>query len=151
MKRTKSTARTREPRAAKSHSAPYLGSWTAVADFLCANFPACEKSEGPANRDVVRVAGKVLSYRAANDRSKPAGVAANEEFVIVRIDFERREQLLESDPASFFVTPHYQNYPGVIVRISTVNQKQFRDLLRDGWRLVAPKRLVRDCESNDNA
>jgi hypothetical protein len=67
--------------------------------------------------------------------------------VILRIDLFRRELLLGSDPEAFFVTPHYKNYPGVIVRLSTVDQKQLKDLLVDAWRLAAPKRLVRDWDA----
>lgn len=119
-----------------------LRSWTAVCDFL-ETFPGCEK-ETAGDREVVRVAGKVLAYLAANERSRPSGLPANEEFVIVRIDFDRRERLLELNPEAFFVTPHYRNYPGVIVRLSTVDQNELKDLLVDAWRLVAPKRLVRD-------
>jgi hypothetical protein len=103
--------------------------------------------EAPGGRKVVRVAGKALAYLASNERSRPSGVPDNEEFVIVRIDLDRREHLLESNPEAFFVTPHYKNYPGLIVRLSTVNPEQLRDLLVDAWRLVAPKRLVRDWEA----
>jgi hypothetical protein len=127
----------------KVGDAGYLRSWSAVCDFLLEVFPGCEK-EPAGGREVVRVAGKVLAYPAINERSRPGGVASNEEFVIVRIDFERREHLLELNPEAFYVTPHYRTYPGVIVRLSTVDQKQLRDLLVDAWRLVAPKRLVRD-------
>ena len=123
-----------------------LRSWAGVSDFLVETFPGCQKEVDGA-REVVRVAGKVLAYLAANERSKPSGAPANEEFVIVRIDLERREQLLDSNPEAFFVTPHYQGYPGVIVRLSTVNQKQLSDLLVESWRLVAPKRLVRDWDA----
>jgi uncharacterized protein YdhG (YjbR/CyaY superfamily) len=91
---------------------------------------------------VVRVAGKVLAYLANNDRSRPSGVPDNEEFVIVRMNLDRREHLLESNPEAFFVTPHYKTYPGVIVRLSTVDEWQLRDLLTEAWRLVAPKRLA---------
>ena len=90
------------------------------------------------------MAGKILAYLAANARSRPGGVPDNEEFVIVRIDYDRREHLLASNPEAFFVTPHYRTYPGVIVRLSTVDRKQLRDLLVDGWRRVAPKRLLRE-------
>jgi uncharacterized protein YdhG (YjbR/CyaY superfamily) len=95
---------------------------------------------------VVRVAGKVVAYLASNDRSRPVGVPDNEEFVIVRINFDRREQLLELNPKAFFVTPHYQDYPGVIVRLSTVDQRQLKELLVESWRLVAPKRLTATSE-----
>ncbi|HLJ45415.1 MAG TPA: MmcQ/YjbR family DNA-binding protein [Bryobacteraceae bacterium] len=122
-----------------------LRSWDAVAHFLLATFPGCEKGT---DREVVRVAGKALAYLAANERSRPSGLPANEEFLIVRIDFERREQLLESNPDVFFVTPHYQTYRGVIVRLSTVDQKQLRDLLIEGWRLMAPKQLVREWDAD---
>jgi hypothetical protein len=123
----------------------YLRSWPGIADFLVASFPGCEHET--ATRDVVRVAGKVLAYPAANERSRPATAPANEEFVIVRISLERREQLLDSNPEAFFVTPHYKSYPAVIVRLSTVDTDQLRDLLIESWRLVAPKRLVRDWDA----
>jgi len=45
------------------------------------------------------------------------------------------------------VTPHYQTYPGVIIRLSTVDQDLLKRVLTDGWRLVAPKRLVREWDS----
>jgi hypothetical protein len=122
-----------------------LRSWTAVRDFLETSFPGCEKDAG--GREAVRVAEKVVAYLATNERSRPAGVPANEEFVIVRIDRESRAQLLESHPEAFFVTPHYQNYSGVIVRLSTVDQKQFRDLLEAAWRLMAPKRMIREWDA----
>ena len=122
-----------------------LRSWAGICEFLL-TFPGCEK-DPPGGREVVRVAGKALAYPAANERSRPSGLPANEEFVIVRVDLRRREQLLETNPEAFFVTPHYQGYRGVIVRLSTVDQRQLRDLLVDAWRLMAPKRLVREWDS----
>jgi len=138
MKRTSS--------AGKRIDTSVLRSWIAIREFLMATYPGCER-EPEGGREVVRVAGKPLAYLAVNERSRAPGVPANEEFVVVRIDFERREQLLESNPNTFFVTPHYQGYPGVIVRMSTVDQRQLRVLLMDAWRLVAPKRLVRDWDA----
>jgi len=128
---------------AKKNPLRFLHTWTDVADFLIATFPGCQKDEG-AGREVVRVAGKVLAYSAANERSRPSAAPSNEEFVIVRIDLARREQLLDLNPEAYFVTPHYKTYPGVIVRLSTVDQQQLKALLADSWRLVAPKRLVRE-------
>jgi hypothetical protein len=87
-------------------------------------------------REVVRVAGKIVAYLAGNERSRPREVADNEEFVVIRINFDKRELLLELNPDAFFVTPHCKKYPDVIVRLSTVDPKQRRDLLVDAWRLV---------------
>ena len=132
MKRSAATAR--------------LRSWAAICDFLEQTLPGCKK-DPPGGREVFRVAGKVLAYLAINERSRPTGVPDNEEFVIVRIDLVRREQLVEANPDAFFVTPHYRTYPGVIVRLSIVNQQQLRTLLMDAWRLVAPRRLVREWDA----
>lgn len=146
MMRTESTSGMHRQRSGKLIDAGCLQSWSAVCDFLVAVFPGCKKDAGD-GREVVRVVGKVLAYLASHERSRPGGLPANEEFVIVRIDFDRREHLLELNPEAFFVTPHYKNYPGIIVRLSTVDKKQFRDLLVNAWRLVAPKRLVRDWDA----
>jgi hypothetical protein len=148
MSRTAPAADTSKQRNAKSRLiySGRLRSWTAVCDFLVENFPGCQKDPA-GGREVVRVVGKVLAYRSGNERSRPAGVPQNEEFAIVRIDLEQRDRLLGSNPEAFFVTPHYRTYPGVIVRLSTVDEAQLRDLLVSAWRLVAPKRLVRDWDA----
>ena len=54
-----------------------------------------------------------------------------------------RKALLHADPATVFVTPHYANAPGVIVRLSRVDPDALRELLVEAWRAVAPKRLVK--------
>jgi len=148
MRRTESTANTRRRRTGQLRLIDWgcLRSWAAVCDFLEEILPGCQK-EPPGGREVVRVAGKVVAYLATNERSRPNGVPDNEEFVIVRIDLDRRADLLELNPEAFFVTPHYRKYSGVIVRLSIVDQKQFRDLLIGAWRLVAPKRLVREWDA----
>ena len=119
-----------------------LRSWAAIGEYLCAEFPGCEK-DPPGGREVVRVGGKVLAHLAVNERSRAAGTPANEEFVVVRIGFERRAELLESNPEAYFVTPHYQNWPAVIVRLTTVDQRELKELLSEAWRFVAPRRMVR--------
>ena len=56
--------------------------------------------------------------------------------------------MLAEDPATFFVTPHYEGYPGVLVRLATVRPDQLRELVVEAWRLVAPKRLVREFDQS---
>jgi hypothetical protein len=51
---------------------------------------------------------------------------------------------LHEDPETFSVTPHYHTYPGVIVRLATVQADQLRELLTEAWRPVAPRGLVRE-------
>jgi hypothetical protein len=94
----------------------------------------------------VRVRGKLVAYLPDNPRSRPPDAADDEEFLVVRCDLGERAALLAEDPATFFVTPHYETYPGVIVRLATVRPDQLRELLTEAWRLVAPKWLVRELD-----
>ncbi len=64
------------------------------------------------------------------------------ECFVLRADLLDREILLQSDPAVFFITDHYRDYPWVLVRFSAVDSTALPDLLERAWRLVAPKSLV---------
>jgi hypothetical protein len=121
-----------------------MKTWESVCAFL-ETLPEA-KQDPPGGREVVRVCGTVLAYPACNARSKPPNAAEDEVFVIVKVDRDDREALLHQDPDTFFVTPHYRDYPGVIVRLATVQPDQLRELLVDAWRMVAPKRLLRELD-----
>jgi hypothetical protein len=64
-------------------------------------------------------------------------------LVLVRIGFDQRELLMEVEPAVFFLTPHYQDYPSVLMRLSRAEPAMLEGLLEQIWREVAPKRLVK--------
>ena len=57
--------------------------------------------------------------------------------VVVKIDPRDRELRMKADPDTFFITPHYLNYPMMIVRLSTVDINDLRDLLADAWKHAA--------------
>jgi hypothetical protein len=61
----------------------------------------------------------------------------NSTVVVVRTDFEQREELLAADSDTYFITDHYRNYPWVLVRLSHVHLDALRDLLRMAHRLAA--------------
>lgn len=56
---------------------------------------------------------------------------------------DEREMLLESDPALFHITPHYQNYPCVLVRLEKLDAKTLRGMLERRWRQIASKKLLK--------
>jgi hypothetical protein len=62
--------------------------------------------------------------------------------LVIKVDFEEREILMEADPETFYITDHYLDYPWMLVRLSTVRLDQLRDLLRQSWRLAAPRKLL---------
>jgi hypothetical protein len=62
--------------------------------------------------------------------------------LVVKIDPGERALWMKAEPETFYITDHYLNYPWILVRISTVDPDDLRDLLEEAWRLTAPRRLV---------
>ncbi len=62
--------------------------------------------------------------------------------LVVKIEDSRRELLLQVDPQTYFMEPHYLGYPVVLLRLSRVQADSLARLLDDGWRMLAPKRLL---------
>lgn len=121
-----------------------LPTWESVCELLV-RLPETEFDPGRMvfPNGVVRVRGKVIAYPAGGERGSPPDAKPGEEFVFVKAPPAERAALLQQDPVTFFVTPHYSGAPGVIVRMSTVDPDQLEELLVDAWRMVAPKRLVK--------
>jgi hypothetical protein len=57
-------------------------------------------------------------------------------------DLEERNELLAAEPDKFFITPHYEGYPAVLVRLGEVDRDELTELITESWRLNAPKRLL---------
>jgi hypothetical protein len=55
---------------------------------------------------------------------------------------EERNELLKAEPGKFFITPHYDGYPGLLVRLSRVDLGELAEIVTESWRLCAPKRLL---------
>jgi hypothetical protein len=64
------------------------------------------------------------------------------ELFVLRTGFFERDALIASAPEIYSTTPHYKDYPSVLVRLATVDPEEFRELLIESWRFVAPKRLL---------
>ena len=62
-----------------------------------------------------------------------------------------RDRLLEHEPAVFFTTDHYRNYPTVLIRLARISERALDDVLGDAWRRGAPRRLVRQHDERSDA
>ncbi|MEI9990498.1 MAG: MmcQ/YjbR family DNA-binding protein [Rhizomicrobium sp.] len=62
-------------------------------------------------------------------------------WVVGSID--ERDNLIEMDPKTYFITDHYKDYPSVLVRISRLNETMLRKMLERRWRAIAPKKLIK--------
>ena len=52
------------------------------------------------------------------------------ESLVVRTDFDQREELMAADPATYYITDHYLNYPWILVRLARAHADALRDLIR---------------------
>ena len=59
------------------------------------------------------------------------------ESLVVRTDFEQREELMASDPETYYITDHYLNYEWILIRLPRVQPDALRDLIRMAWRLAS--------------
>ena len=80
----------------------------------------------------LKVNGKVLACVPAHREAEPGSL-------VVRVNFDDRTELLESDPAVYYVTDHYVGYSAVLVRLSRVNPDVLRDLLGVAYKFVTRK------------
>lgn len=68
----------------------------------------------------------------------PAHRSAEPDSLVVRVDFEQRAALLEEAPGTYYLTPHYQNHPVVLARMSRISMDEVRGLLAMALRIVTP-------------
>lgn len=69
----------------------------------------------------------------------PVHKSAEPGSLAVRIDFNRREELMAAAPDVYYVTDHYVNYPTVLVRLSRIEPDALKDLLGMAWSFVTMK------------
>jgi hypothetical protein len=79
-----------------------------------------------------KVRGKLLACMAIHKSAEPGSL-------VVRLDFDRRTELIETAPDVYYLTDHYVNYPSVLVRLSRIQPDALQDLLGMAWSFVTKK------------
>jgi hypothetical protein len=77
----------------------------------------------------LKVRGKLLACMASHKSAEP-------NTLVVRLDFEDRDALIADDPQTYYLKPHYEDYPSVLVRLARIDPDALRDLLQSAWRTV---------------
>jgi len=57
--------------------------------------------------------------------------------LVVRTTADQRDDLIDADPDTYYITDHYLNYPWILVRLSRVHPDAMRDLLHMARQLAA--------------
>jgi hypothetical protein len=76
-----------------------------------------------------KVGGRVFACLATHKSAEP-------ETLVVRMDFEQRDELIAADPDVYYLKDHYVGYPCVLVRLLRVQPDALRDLLGGARRFV---------------
>jgi hypothetical protein len=110
----------------------------------------------PSWDDVVAIGHRLPGVEESTSYGTPAlkvrgkficRLRSDPDALVVRvIDLADREALLLGQPDVFFTTPHYDDYPIVLVRMDEVDPVQLAELVEDAWRLQAPKKLQAEYE-----
>jgi hypothetical protein len=58
----------------------------------------------------------------------------------MRMTIDQREVMIAHDPETFFATPHYVDWPYVVVRLGRITKKQLGAVLKEAWGLAEPKK-----------
>jgi hypothetical protein len=68
--------------------------------------------------------------------------SAEPNTLAVRIEFDRRDELIAEQPETYYLKDHYVNYPCVLVRLARIQPDALRDLLLMGWRVMSTTRKL---------
>ena len=102
--------------------------WDAVAAFAL-SFPETEASTSY-GQPAIKVRGKMFVSTGREDDS-----------FHVRSRHEEKALLIETDPATFWQTPHYEGWPGLLVRYDSADPERVHAMIersRD-WTAARPR------------
>jgi hypothetical protein len=80
----------------------------------------------------LKVKGKLLA-------AVPASVSAEPGSLVVRVSLDDRAELLAADRLVYYVTDHYLDFDGVLVRLDRIAPEVLRDLLSMSYKYVNRK------------
>lgn len=84
----------------------------------------------------LRVNKKMIACIAINKQAEPNSL-------MIRMPIEQRDALIDEAPDVYYLKPHYEPYPCVLVRLNRVHRDALRDLLTGAWRAASVTRARR--------
>jgi hypothetical protein len=84
----------------------------------------------------LKAGGKMFACVPTNKSAEPGSL-------LIRVDLDRRAEMLEADPETYYITGHYADYPSVLVRLARVDEGVLRDLLGMAHGVVLRKKALR--------
>ena len=72
-----------------------------------------------------KVGGKAFAWFPKKKEVEPGSLG-------VRMSILEREYRIRAEPAIYYVTPHYKDYPSVLARVDSMSDPALRELLESG-------------------
>ena len=69
----------------------------------------------------------------------------------IKATHEEQQALIEENGAAYFLPPYVAQHGWVGVNLAKARTDEVRELIEEGWRLTAPKRLVRSLDERSDA
>src|SRR5687768_12706594 len=70
----------------------------------------------------LKLNGRIFACQAINKQAEPGSL-------MIRLPVDQRDALIEEAPDVYYLKPHYEPWPCVLVRLSKVHRDALRDLL----------------------
>jgi hypothetical protein len=94
------------------------------------------------------VAGKAIAWTWLERLHPKKARVPNPDVIAIRVaDESEKELLIDMDPSVFFTEPHYHGYPAILVRLAQIDTAMLETMVRNAWRLRAPKALLAKTEA----
>ena len=110
--------------------------FAAAAKAAAERFPGIEVSTSYGTL-AIKVKGKFM----ARLRTEAEG------WLAIKCDFIDREILLQAAPHVFHLTPHYENYPMILVDLAAIDKGVLLEVIERAWRMTASEKAVRDWDA----
>jgi hypothetical protein len=118
-------------------------------DRLTLAMPLATKEVSEDGRPTYAVNGKYFCFHRSRrkDAVDPETGERLDDVLVFRVDGQESKELVLADPRGiFFTTPHWNGYPGVLIRIpdlAQLSRDELRDLVVDAWLCRVPKRVAK--------
>ena len=93
--------------------------------------------ELPGTKETLYYRGRALAVNGEVFAVQAGHSSAEANSIGVAASFQRREELISDNPDVFYVKPHYENYPVVLVRLDQIDRDLLRAVLRSAHDAVA--------------
>ena len=88
------------------------------------------------------VVGTTYGAPALRVHDRPFVSIKEADVMVLHCPHEVKEMLMEMAPEIYFQTPHFEGWPGLMVRLDLIDDEELSLRIENAWRFKAPKSLA---------